>query len=380
MKEIIIQPGTAIQAAINEAAANGGGRVVLSPGTHCTGTVYLKDNVELHLPAGSRLQGGDAPEDYDDLPAGLYGEYTPCKCPKALIAAVNAENIAVTGSGVINGNGPAFYNRDVLDGGFFYSKTEKTRPRLLQFVHCRNIRLEGVTFQDSPGWTIWLIECMDVTIHSLRITGDPRMINNDGIHFFGGGRITVSDCFISTGDDAIVVRAGRAWNRKEECLAENIVVTNCILESSCQGIRVGCSCDDKIRDCRFSNLVIRSRNVGIYLDNPKRYLTVACESPRMDLDNVSFDHISVESQTKPIAVEVEDGLKLRRIGRVSFSNITCKGNEPLCFTGSAETPLEEIRLHNVSGRISGAESLRTRFVSFLTMDHCEVVSRPENPV
>ena len=376
MKEIIIQPGSAIQPAIDNASASGGGKVILAPGVHRTGTVYLKDNVELHLPAGSRLQGGDSPEDYDDLPSASYGEYAPCKCPTSLSAAVNAENIAITGSGVIDGCGPAFYNRNATEGGYFYAKTEKGRPRLLQLVHCRNIRLEGVTFQDSPGWTTWLIECTDVTVRSLRIVGDPRMINNDGLHFFGGKRISVSDCFISTGDDAIVVRAGRAWTREEECLAEDIVVTNCVLESSCQGIRVGCSCDDKVRDCRFSNLIIRSRNVGIYIDNPVRYLTVACPSPRLDLDNISFDHISVESQTKPFAVEVEEGLNLRRIGRISFSNIIFKGNEPLCFTGSEETPLEEIRLSNVSGTVFGPESIRTRFVTSLAMDHCTIAAVP----
>lgn len=372
MNEIFIEPGTAIQAAIDEAAANGGGRVILSPGIHRTGTVYLKSNVELHLPAGSRLQGGDKPEDYDSLPAELYGEYTPCKCPKALIAAAGAENIAITGSGTIDGCGPAFYDRDKLEGDFFYSKTEKTRPRLLQLVHCRNIRLEGVTFQDSPGWTTWLIECSDVTIRALRIIGDPRMINNDGLHFFGGRRISVSDCFISTGDDALVVRAGRAWKRDAECLAEDIVVTNCVLESSCQGIRLGCTCDDKIRSCRFSNLIIRSRNVGIYIDNPARYLTVACEGPLLDLDDISFEHISVESQTKPIAVEVEEGLKLRRIGRICFSSIIFRGREPLSFTGSPQTVLEEIRLSNLSGSVSGPETIRSRFVSSLVLDHCDL--------
>ena len=332
-----------MQNAIEKAAAAGGGKVVLAPGTHRSGTIYLRDNVELHLPAGSRLLGGTEPEEYDDLPAGLYGEYAPCKCSKTLVAASGAVNIAITGSGVIEGGGPAFYDRDRLEGGFFYAKTEKPRPRLLQLVHCRNVRLEGVTFLDSPGWTTWLIECEDVTITGLRIYGDPRMINNDGLHFFGGKRIAVSNCFISTGDDALVVRAGRAWQRDAECLAENVVVTNCVLESSCQGVRLGCTCDDKIRRCSFSNLIIRSRNVGIYLDNPVRYLTVACKGPLLDLDDVSFENISVESLTKPIAVEVEEGLVAQnrprpvsqhlvpRAGAALFHRLVadCSGGDPV---------------------------------------------------
>ena len=376
MNEFRVAPGDSVQNAIEEAAAAGGGKVVLAPGTHRSGTIYLRDNVELHLPAGSRLLGGSEPEDYSDLPAGLYGEYAPCKCSKSLIAAAGVSNIAITGAGVIEGGGPAFYDRDRLEGGFFYAKTEKPRPRLLQLARCRNVRLEGVTFFNSPGWTTWLIECEDVTVTGLRIYGDPRMINNDGIHLFGGRRISISDCRISTGDDALVVRAGRAWQRDAECLAENVVVTNCVLESSCQGVRVGCSCDDKVRHCRFSNLIIRSRNVGIYLDNPLRYLTVACRGPLLDLDDVSFENISVESLTKPIAVEVEEGLALRRIGRVCFRNITFRAQEPLCFTGSSQTMLEEIRLSDVTGTISGPETIRSRFVGSLIMDRCEISRKP----
>lgn len=376
MNEFWVTPGDSIQNAIEKAAAAGGGKVVLAPGTHRSGTIYLRDNVELHLPAGSRLLGGSEPEDYSDLPAELYGEYAPCKCSKALVAASGAVNIAITGGGVIEGGGPAFYDRDRLEGGFFYAKTEKPRPRLLQLVHCRNVRLEGVTFLDSPGWTTWLIECEDVTITGLRIYGDPRMINNDGLHFFGGKRIAVSNCFISTGDDALVIRAGRAWQRDSECLAENVVVTNCVLESSCQGVRLGCTCDDKIRRCSFSNLIIRSRNVGIYLDNPVRYLTVACKGPLLDLDDVSFENISVESRTKPIAVEVEEGLALRRIGRVRFHNISFRGREPLCFTGSSQTVLEEIRLSDVFGSVSGPETIRSCYVNSLIMERCDISRKP----
>ena len=373
MSNFPVEPGTSIQNAIDRAAADGGGTVVLNPGLHRTGTIYLKSNIELHLSAGACLCGGERPEEYDELPEKAYGEFRPCGSSLALIAAAEAENIAITGNGVIDGSGPAFYQTNMDESGFFYARSEKMRPRLLQLVHCTNVKLEGVRLRNAPSWTIWLVACSDVVVHALRITGDPRMLNNDGLNLSGCQRVAVSDCFISSGDDALVVRAGRPWKRNLEYVAENIVVNNCVLESSCQGIRIGCPCDDTIRSCRFSNLVIRSRNVGIYVDNPIRYLSVACESPRLNLDDISFDHISVESQTKPIAVEVEEGVKLRRIGRLQFSNITFSGKEPLCFTGSSETVLEEIRLSHLYGKVFGTEeTIRTRFVNSLILDHCFV--------
>ena len=67
MNEFWVTPGDSIQNALEKAAAAGGGKVILAPGTHRSGTIYLRDNVELHLPAGSRLLGGSEPEDYSDF-------------------------------------------------------------------------------------------------------------------------------------------------------------------------------------------------------------------------------------------------------------------------------------------------------------------------
>lgn len=375
MSDFIVKTGELIQPAIECAASSGGGRVVLLPGIHRSGTIYLKSNVELHIPAGAELHGGTRPEDYDELPAAEYGDYRPEKSPRALIAAAGAENIALTGGGTINGHGPAFYDTAVTEmEQFFYPKPPQERPRLLQFTRCRNVRFSDLLFLDSANWTIWLIENEDVNIHNLRIQGDPRMINNDGIHLFGGRRISISDCRISTGDDALVVRAGHAWNRMERiCETRDLVVSNCILESASQGIRIGCTCDDLIHDCRFSNLIIRSRNVGIYLDNPKRYRTVACPGNPHEVDNISFDHISIESDTKPFAVEVDPEVTLKRIGKISFRAIEFTGRHPLTFTGSATTPLEEIVLSDVSGTIlEGETALVHRYVRRLVCDRTEI--------
>lgn len=371
--EQMLKPGNLVQTAIDGAFERGGGKVTLLPGVHRSGTIELRSNVELHLCAGAVLQGGSRPDDYSSLDAVRFGDYRPEHSSKAFIVASEAENIAVTGAGEINGAGPAFYNQDVPDDEYFYRKPVLERPRLLQLARCRNVKLEGTRWINSAGWSLWLIECENVGIRGISISGDPRMINNDGIHFFGGRRVTVSDCIISTGDDAIVVRAGHAWeNMERHCIAEDIVITNCVLESSCQGIRVGCTCDDIIRNCRFSNLNIRSRNVGIYLDNPVRYQTVACKGYPQRIENIFFDHISVESQTKPIAVEVGEGVALEAIGGICFSNIKVSGNEPLCFTGSSQTVLGEVRLSNIRGTIRHNELLRIDNIAKLHIDNLEL--------
>lgn len=109
--ESFIRPGEAIQPAIDRASQQGGGKVSLLPGTHRTGNLYLKSNVELFLACGAVLEGGHTEAEYDALPDPLFAECHTDAHNRALLAAANAENIALTGYGVIEGNGPDFYEK-----------------------------------------------------------------------------------------------------------------------------------------------------------------------------------------------------------------------------------------------------------------------------
>ena len=188
--------GAAIQRAIDEAHQAGGGTVSLEPGVYPSGTLHLKSNVELHLPAGSRIQGYPRPELYEDFCDPGFDAVAPEGSRKCLIAAAHAENIAITGSGEINGAGPEFYDRNVPPDAFF-AKPPHPRPRMIQCFDCRNLRFEGVSFADSPGWTFWLLGCEDVNVSRVRVTGCQQMINNDGIDIDDCRRVTVSDSFFS---------------------------------------------------------------------------------------------------------------------------------------------------------------------------------------
>lgn len=351
----------AVQQAIDAAHGAGGGRVVLEPGVYRGGSLWLQSNVELHLSAGARLVGSSRAEDYDDFDDPRLGARQPENSRKFLIGARDAENIAITGPGEINGSGPEFYDRTVQPGGF-YAKPAWPRPRMVQFFRCRNVRLEDANFIDSPGWTMWLIDCHRVCVHGIHVAGDQRMINNDGLDIDGCSEVTVSDSFFRTGDDCLILRAIRR-NPDEPVVCENVAVTNCVLDSRCQGIRVGCPSDDTIRHCRFSNLVIRGEGNGININNPRRYLAQGC-SGYMDLHDVTFDSLTIESTRIPVWINVEAGIRLRRIQGIVFSNLTIAGPEPCRIDGCAETIPEDIHFSNVRFRPTGDG------MEFLHAHHC----------
>jgi len=146
-----------IQSVIDHASANGGGRVIIEGHILAKSMIILKSNVELHLPIGSVLEApGDleAYPDYEPELARAEDGFAPEKGRKCFIAADCAENIAITGGGTIEMNGTRFYDTTKLGfRNFFYEKPEYPRPRMLELVGCRNVRIENTSFLNSPSWS-----------------------------------------------------------------------------------------------------------------------------------------------------------------------------------------------------------------------------------
>ena len=342
-----VTAGESIQKAMDAAHAAGGGRVVLEPGVHATGTLFMRSHVDLHVPAGAIIQGSSNLEDYPDINDPGFGRVAPEKSRKCLIAALHSENISITGEGEINGAGPTFYDTNVPEGHFF-AKPPYPRPRMIQFLSCRNVRFEGVSFVDSPGWTFWLVDCENVKIHGITVTGCQQMINNDGIDIDRCRNVTVSDCVIATGDDCLVLRAMRK-SPDHHAVCENVVVSNCVLDSRCQAIRIGCPSDDTVRNSVFSNLILRGSGNGIHINNPKRYLRPGCNG-YLDVHDIVFNNLIIESAGVPIWINVEEGIKLRRIAGITFSSIRIQSEQPCRLEGSSETIIEDIRFSEVRCR------------------------------
>lgn len=367
---------TTIQKAIDQCGQQDGGKVVVPPGVFRVSTLYMKSGVELHLATGAKLQGGGSPDDYDDFEAdGFNGEYSPEKANKVLIAASHCENVAITGCGEINIPGRAFYS-DIREDGKFYEKPSIPRPRMVMFFRCSGVRFEDASFIDSPNWTFWLIGCERVRIHGIRVIGDQMMINNDGIDLDSCRDVFLGDCLLKTGDDCLILRAIQTVQDKP-AVCENVVVSDCVLDSACNGVRVGCPGDNVIRNCVFSNIVFNGEGNGVRMDNPKNYLRDNAETT-LDLKNVSFSNFVINSGRRPICVSVEDGLKLKRISNLSFSNIRANGKMPCHIQGSRETVIEEVSLSDVHIKIEGANGLICENCRGVRMNNVVVNSVP-NP-
>jgi hypothetical protein len=283
--------------------------------------------------------------------------------------------MAITGYGEINSSGLAFYDEASADASGRLSKPETPRPRTVMFYKCRNVLFEDVSFIDCPCWTFWLMKCEDVNIHRIKIFSNRRMLNVDGIDIDACRNVTVSDCIMDTEDDCISIRSMQKFY-DTPTVCENITVSNCVLESDCNGIRIGCPGDTVIKNCVFSNIVIKVRGRGIVSEHPKGYLSQGnCGSA--DISNIIFSNITINCKRAPVHLYVEEGVKLKRLSDLSFSGFRVRSGKPLIIQGSRETIIRKVSFDNMEIETSGNDTIVCRQCKGVKFSNVELSNQLE---
>lgn len=237
----------AINRAIDAARLAGGGRVVVPRGTFLTGTVELKSGVTLHLDEGAVLLGSGNLADYTTRMWGHHNDITPWH----LILAEDCDGIAIMGAGTIRGNGPAFWESErESEWHFWTAKLDRVSP-MVELVRCRHVLIERVRLEDAAGWTLHLHDCDHSRIEGITIRNTWFGPNCDGIDMTGCHDAIIHGCDIDTADDAIALKTSE-YSRS----CERIAISDCILRTSCVGVRIGYESREDFRDIVIANLVI----------------------------------------------------------------------------------------------------------------------------
>ena len=324
----------AIQAAIDFCCSKGGGKVICPAGNYSIGTIVLKDDVDLHLENGAVLKGSVSRKDYIKSDDGK--EY--------LVYAKNAENISISGLGCIDGNGEAFF---IEAPGESHKKAAEWRPRaLVHFVLCKNIFAENITLSNPPCYTFWPLGCDMIKVAGIRIIADPRGPNTDGIDIDCCSDVTISDCIVDCGDDAIAIKSdsGRLGIDKD-CF--DIVVDNCILSSTCSGIRLGYEGDGKIKNCYFNNIIIKNTFLGIDFLVVHHLGEEFYIERGSQIEDISFSNIRIEAE-RPIHFWVGENEKIKAsIRRVFFRGVSMKCQCGVALFGASKRRISDLEFQDV---------------------------------
>lgn len=367
----------AIQNAINKANKSGGGTIYFPAGNYLTGALKLKSNIIINLEAGAILKFSTNFDDY--LPFVEYRwEGTVLKSFSPLLFAKDEENITITGRGIIDGQGEAWWkeiwriesakeklpltkyqkmtqeaNKDVKTAPY-YARTRSYlfhRPPLFQAYHCKNIRIEGVTFQNSPFWTINPAFCDNVTIDNVTIFNSYSP-NTDGINPTSCKNVHISNCHISVGDDCITIKSGRDEDgRKYATPTENVTITNCTMMSGHGGVVIGSEMSGDIKKVTITNCIFDGTDRGIRIKAARGRGGVVEE---IRVSNIVMNNIKKEAfmfnlfYDKNTVVEpVTERTPIFRnihISNVTATNVNTAGR----IIGIPEMPIQNMTFSNIN--------------------------------
>ena len=330
----------AIQDAIDKCAERGGGTVYLPPGEFLSGTIYLKSGVTLHLDAGCTLRGSVNLRDYSAA-VPSFRSYTDNYTDKSFIYGEKLERIAITGRGVIDGQGASF------KGPY------KVRPYMVRLVECRDVVIEGITLRDSPMWVQHYLACDDVRISGITVQSHVNA-NNDGIDIDSCQRVTVTGCNIDSGDDAIVLKSTSARPCKD------VVVSACVLRSTCNALKLGTESNGGFQNIILTGCTIYDTHLA----------GVALEI----VDGGTMDRVVVSDLTMigvgaPLFVRLgnrarpfQEGVDKPGVGslrNVTIDNIEASGANPTgcAIAGLPEAKIENLTLSNLRLSFAGGGTL-----------------------
>ena len=394
----------AINNAIKAVSEKGGGKVVIPEGLWLTGPVVLQNNVNLHVEKNALvLFSGDA-DLYPLVRTSFEGlDMLRCQSP---VSAMNAENIAITGYGVLDGSGDSwrpvkrnkmtdgqwksllksggvvdesgkvwYPNEGALKASILTGSKEKReisdsewegmkrwlRPVLLSIVKSKRVLLEGVTFRNSPSWCLHPLSCEDLTLNGVKVFNPWYSQNGDALDVESCKNVVVTNSLFDAGDDAICIKSGKdadGRRRGEPC--ENVLVKNNTVLHGHGGFVVGSEMSGGVRNVYVADCTFIGTDVGLRFKSTRGRGGVV---ENVYVDNINMINIPGDALIADLYYAVKDapGAPVPAVTEetpsfknIHISNISCKGaGRAMFLNGLPEMPIENFSVRNM--RITDAQ-------------------------
>ncbi|GGZ15705.1 glycoside hydrolase [Echinicola pacifica] len=394
--------------AIQAVQAKGGGKVTVPRGIWLTGPITLKSNINLHLEEGALLLFSRDFDDYPLVNTSFEGLNTVrCISP---INAYEAENIAITGSGVIDGNGDAwrlvkkgkmtadqwskllksggvlsddekmwfpsekskkgytsssnFNVPDLIDPEDLASVKDFLRPVMVSLVHCNKVLLDGPTFQNSPAWNIHPLMSENVVIRNLEVRNPWYSQNGDGLDLESCKNVLIYNNTFDVGDDAICFKSGKDQDGRDRGIpTENVIVKNNTVYHGHGGFVVGSEMSGGVRNVHVSNCTFIGTDIGlrfkstrgrggivenIYISNIDM-IDIPAEAIRFNMFYGGNSPVLEEDQEAEVRDETPMPVTEETpiFRNIYMKNITVSGaGKTAFFMGLPEKSLENVRLED----------------------------------
>ena len=430
----------AINAAIEACHKKGGGVVVIPPGFWLTGPLVLKSNVNLHLQRNAMLQFSS---DFDQYPlVETNWEGVPAVRNQSPLSATSASNIAITGSGIIDGNGDAWrmvkkdkltetqWKKKINSGGVL-SDDKKTwyptessikgskitkagvihngktiedyreikdflRPNLLVFTKCDKILLDGVTFQNSPAWCLHPLMSTNLIVRNISVKNPWYAQNGDGIDVESCRYVLIENSVFDVGDDGLCMKSGRdEEGRKRAMPTQDVIIRNCTVYNSHGGFVIGSEMSGGaknifVNDCTFigSDIGLRFKTTrgrggvveNIYISNISMK-NIPGEAILFDMYYAAKDPIALEGEKReaPKVEFLPVTDATPQFKNIYIKNVVCDGAEKALFIrGLPEMNIHSIFLENIT--ISANKGIECSEAKNISLKNVNIYAKENNPL
>ena len=374
----------AFSKAIDELSRQGGGRLSVPQGVWFTGPIVLKSHVDLHLEKGAVILFSGDMDLYPVIETNYEGELRKhCQSP---VSAVGQTDIAITGQGIIDGNGICWrplkkekvtegqWKKFTSKGGVFprstmwYPSEErvKMRPVLLYLESCRNVLLQGVTFQNSPNWCLHPLLCENLIVDQVMVRNPAYAQNGDAIDVESCRNVLVINSSFDAGDDGICLKSGRdEQGRRRGRPTENVVVDGCTVFNGHGGFVVGSEMSGGVRNIWVNDCQFLGTDAGLRFKSCRGRGGVV---ENIYIRNISMADILGDAVTfdlfyggKSVIEQLESGERINNIAaepvgegtpvfrNIDIQHVVCRGaHRALWFNGLPEMPISDIRLSDIT--------------------------------
>jgi polygalacturonase len=397
----------AIAKGIAALADKGGGRLIFPPGIWLTGPIGLKSHVELHLEEGALVLFQPDYSLYPPIQLDMKGR--PRTVTTSPIHGESLEDIAITGQGLMDGSGNAWrpvkkykmtenqwkqllaIPNSVLEtnGDLWWPSREAKadrRPTLLKLVNCRRVLLEGVTFQNSPGWNLNPLLCEDLTLRNVSVRNPWYSQNGDGLDIENCRNVVLRGSRFDVGDDGICLKSGaNEEGRRIGVPTENLLIEDCVVYHAHGGVTIGSEMSAGVRNVRVNNCLFLGTDVGlrfksqrgrggvvekIYISNV-RMTDIATDAIGFDMyysgqgpgegsENASAEIVPVTEKTP-------------QFRDIWIQDVICRGaRRAVALQGLPEMPIRGIHLSNVS--LTAENGMACTDAQDITLNNVEILN------
>jgi polygalacturonase len=345
-----------IQKAIDQCALEGGGRVVIGPGRFLTGTLVMKDHVELHVLTDAVLLGSQNVADYPEM-VTAYRFFGDEWVKQSLIFGANLEDIAITGEGVIDGQGESFQVTTKVKPDRY-----KNRPYLIRFTECNGVVVRNITLQNSAMWMQHYLACDQVLVENIKVWNHCNK-NNDMIDIDGCRDVVIRGCVGDTDDDGLTLKS----TSSRAC--ENVAISNCVLSSHCNAIKLGTESTGGFKNITITDCVVKpSSKEEVIYGLSKGISGISLEVvDGGTMDGVFISNVLIDGPEVPLFIRLGnrarphvEGVSKPGVGELKNVRIedlaVRNGGKTTCsITGMPGYPVRNISLSNISMELVGGE-------------------------